>query len=79
MRKEYDLSKLALHPNPIFAKLSKEITLRVGLDAIAYFDALAEETGVDASTLMAVYLRECAINRHRPTWGLVHRKRSGDK
>jgi len=68
MRKEYDLTKLTLHPNPYFARQSEEVRLRVGRDVVAYFDAVAAETGIDAPTLMAVYLRECAIKRQRPHW-----------
>lgn len=76
MKKEYDLSKMTLRPNPYFAARSTEITLRVGQDVVAYFDALSAETGVEPGVLMATYLRECALVRHRPQWGLGKRPAS---
>ena len=79
MKKEYDLKNMKSVPNPYFARLSREITLRVGLDALAWFDQLAEETGIDANTLIAVYLRECAIQRIRPLCAPPPRKRSHTK
>lgn len=79
MKKEYNFDQMQARPNPYFAKLSREVTLRVGLDALAYFDSLADETGIDAAMLMAAYLRDCAIHRYRPEYGLPQRKGKGTK
>ncbi|MEW6356265.1 MAG: BrnA antitoxin family protein [Planctomycetota bacterium] len=58
MRKEYDFSKSI--KNPYAKRLKKQVTLRLGLDVIAYFKALAKETGVPYQNLINLYLRECA-------------------
>ena len=46
MRKEYDFSKMKGRKNPYAKKLKKQITLRLGMDVIEYFKALAEEAGM---------------------------------
>ncbi|MFZ5500521.1 MAG: BrnA antitoxin family protein [Candidatus Micrarchaeota archaeon] len=58
MRKQYDFSKSI--KNPYAKRLKKQVTLRLGLDVIAYFKALAKETGVPYQNLINLYLRECA-------------------
>ena len=58
MRKQYDFSKSV--KNPYAKGLKKQVTLRLGVDVIAYFKALAEETGVPYQNLINLYLRECA-------------------
>ncbi|MFI5176122.1 MAG: CopG family antitoxin [Terriglobia bacterium] len=65
MRKEYDFSKSVKNP---FAKhLKKQVTLRLGVDVIAYFKALAQETGVPYQNLINLYLKECAHSGKKPT------------
>ncbi len=44
----------------------KQVTLRLGLDVIEYFKALAEETGIPYQDLINLYLRECAHAGKRP-------------
>ena len=44
MRKEYDFSDSVR--NPCAKYLKKQVTLRLNTDAITYFKALAEETGL---------------------------------
>ena len=58
MRDDYDFSDSV--PNPYTKHLKKQITIRLGTDVIAYFKALAEETGVPYQSLINLYLRDCA-------------------
>ena len=58
MRKEYDFSKSVRNP---YAKyLKKQVTLRLGVDIIEYFKALAKETGLPYQNLINLYLSDCA-------------------
>jgi len=47
-------------------RLKKQVTLRLGVDVIEYFKALAEETGIPYQNLINLYLRECAQTRKKP-------------
>lgn len=58
MRKEYDFSDSVR--NPYAKHLKKQVTLRLNTDTIAYFKALARETGIPYQNLMNHYLTECA-------------------
>ena len=58
MRKEYDFSKSV--KNPYAKHLKKQVTLRLAVDVIAYFKALANETGIPYQNLINLYLKECA-------------------
>ena len=58
MRDEYDFSDS--QPNPYAKQLRKQITIRLGVDVIAYFKALSEETGLPYQSLINLYLRDCA-------------------
>ena len=42
MKKEYDLSKMKFRRNPYAKLLKKQITIRLGVDVLDYFKALAE-------------------------------------
>ncbi len=64
MRKHYDLSKLKARRNPYAARLKKQITIRVAVDALAYFKEMADETGVPYQNLINAYLVDCA-HEHR--------------
>ncbi len=68
MRKEYDFSKSV--KNPYTKHLTKQVTMRLGIDVIEYFKDLAQETGVPYQNLINLYLRECVHARKRPslTW-----------
>ena len=46
MKEEYDLSKMKKRRNPYASRLKKQVTIRMGADIIAYFKALAEESGI---------------------------------
>ena len=67
MRKEYDFSKMKGKKNPYAKKLKKQITLRVGVDVLEYFKALAEETGIPYQNLIDMYLRDCVLSNKRPS------------
>ena len=58
MRKEYDFTDSVR--NPYAKHFRKQVTLRLGADVIAYFKALAEETGVPYQNLINPYLSDCA-------------------
>lgn len=58
MRKEYDFSDSVR--NPYAGSLKKQVTLRLSTDAIRYFKAMAEETGIPYQNLINLYLTECA-------------------
>lgn len=65
MRKEYDFSKS--RPNPYAARLKRAVTIRLDEPTIAYFKALADETGIGYQTLINSFLRDCASSKRRPT------------
>jgi predicted DNA binding CopG/RHH family protein len=65
MRKSYDFSKA--RRNPYAGKLKKQITIRLDEQTLAYFKALADETGIPYQTLINSFLRECAVARKRPS------------
>lgn len=58
MRKEYDFTESMR--NPYAKHFKKQVTMRLGNDVIAYFKALAKETGVPYQNLINLYLSECA-------------------
>ena len=63
MRKEYDFP--AARKNPYAAQLKKPVTIRLDQDAVAYFKALAEETGISYQSLINLYLRDCAATKKK--------------
>ncbi len=67
MKKEYDLSKMKSRKNPYAKRLKRQITIRMGVDIIAYFKKLAAETGIPYQRLINMYLRECVERRRRPS------------
>ena len=62
MRKHYDFSKMKGRKNPYAKRLKQPVTMRLDRDTVAYFKAMAEETGIPYQTLINLYLRDCAIN-----------------
>jgi uncharacterized protein (DUF4415 family) len=66
MKKEYDFSKMKGRKNPYAKNLKKQVTLRLGVNVIEYFKALAEETGIPYQNLINLYLRECALSNKKP-------------
>lgn len=66
MRKEYDLKKLKLRPNPYVKKLKKSVTIRLDGDVVEYFKRLSEQTGTPYQTLMNDFLRSCKEQKITP-------------
>ena len=64
MKKEYDFSNA--RRNPYAARLKRAVTIRLDEPTIAYFKALADETGIAYQTLINSYLRDCAEANRRP-------------
>jgi len=67
MRNEYDFPTMKGRKDPCAKRLEKQVTLRLGVDVIEYFKALAEETGIPRQNLINLYLRECAQTGKKPT------------
>lgn len=63
MRKHYDFSKAKR--NPYARRLKRQVTIRLDHVTIAYFQHLAEDTGIPYQTLINLYLRECAATGKR--------------
>ena len=65
MRDEYDIQ--ALHPrkNPYAKKLKQQVTINLNSDTVAYFKALAEQSGIPYQTLINLYLTDCAENKRQ--------------
>jgi uncharacterized protein (DUF4415 family) len=66
MRKEYDLKKMNLKPNPYAKKLKKSITLRIDSDILEYFKLLSEQTQTPYQTLLNDFLRSCKDQKLKP-------------
>lgn len=65
MKDEYNLSKMKSRPNPYVKRLKKQLTIRMGVDIIAYFKAMASQTGVPYQNLINLYLRECVLSQRK--------------
>ena len=63
MKKRYDFS--SAKPNPYAKRLKKQVTIRLDQESLAYFQGLAEETGIPYQTLINLYLRDCAASGKR--------------
>lgn len=59
MRKEYDLKKMKLRPNPYLSKLKRSVTIRLDRDVIDYFKELSKRTNTPYQTLVNDFLRSC--------------------
>jgi len=65
MKEEYDLSKMKSRPNPYAKRLKKQLTIRMGVDIIDYFKAMASQTGIPYQNLINLYLRECVLSQRK--------------
>jgi len=65
MKKDYDLSKMKNRPNPYAKRLKRQLTIRMGVDIIAYFKAMASQTGIPYQNLINLYLRECVLSHRK--------------
>lgn len=68
MRKEYDFSKLKSRKNPYAKRLRKEIRIRLENETIEYFKNLSDETGLPYTSLINLYLRDCAQEGRKLKW-----------
>ena len=59
MKAEYNLSEMKSRRNPYASRLKKQVTIRMGLDIIEYFKAMAQKTGIPYQNLINLYLRDC--------------------
>ena len=65
MKEEHDLSRMKKRRNPYATRLKKQVTIRLGTDIVAYFKALAEESGIPYQNLINLYLRDCVEHRRK--------------
>jgi len=63
MKTAYDFSKA--RRNPYARRLKQQVTIRLDVSTLAYFKALADETGIPYQTLLNLYLRDCAASRKK--------------
>ena len=74
MRANYDFSKAVR--NPYAKRLKKQLTIRLDVETIGYFQKLSRGLAIPYQTLMNMYLRDCAATGRRPQWATP---RSRDK
>jgi predicted DNA binding CopG/RHH family protein len=65
MRTEFDFSNS--RKNPYAKQLKSRITLRVDTMTLNYFKEMAAELGMPYQNLINLFLRDCAIQKRRPT------------
>jgi predicted DNA binding CopG/RHH family protein len=65
MRKEYDFSES--RKNPYVKQLKRQVTIRLDVGAVSYFKQLAAELGMPYQNLINLYLRDCALQKRRPS------------
>jgi uncharacterized protein (DUF4415 family) len=63
MRDEYNFSDA--QKNPYIKRLKKQITINIDNDAIEYFKAQSDDTGIPYQTLINLYLSECATQKKK--------------
>jgi uncharacterized protein (DUF4415 family) len=66
MRKEYDLKKMKLRPNPYASRLKQSVTIRLDKDVIDYFKNLSKVTESPYQTLVNDFLRSCTEQKLTP-------------
>ena len=66
MRKQYDLKRMELKPNPYLSKLKRSVTIRLDSDVIDYFKNLSEATHTPYQTLVNDFLRSCKEHKMTP-------------
>ena len=64
MKNHYDFASMKGRKNSHAKKLKTPITIRLDQHTVAYFKALAHETGMKYQNLINLYLRDCA-SHHR--------------
>ena len=71
MRTRYDFVRMKGRKNPYARLLKQPVTIRLDRDTVAYFKAMAGETGLPYQHLINLYLRDCVAEGRRPAteWG----------
>jgi predicted DNA binding CopG/RHH family protein len=64
MRKEYNFSKAT--KTPYTKAVKKQITIRLEVEIVEYFQKLAEQTGIPYQNLMNMYLHDCVQSQRKP-------------
>ena len=67
MREHYDFSKMKGCRNPYIRWLKQPVTIRLDRKTVAYFKAMAVETGLPYQNLINLYLRDCALHQRKLT------------
>lgn len=65
MRKEYDFSQS--RKNRYAKQLKRQVTIRLDTVAVDYFKRLAAELGIPYQNLINLFLRDCALQKRRPS------------
>jgi uncharacterized protein (DUF4415 family) len=65
MRAHYDFSKMKARKNPYAKHLKQPVTIRLDRETVAYFKAMADESGLAYQSLINLYLRDCAARRRK--------------
>jgi len=68
MRKHYDFDTMKARKNPFARRLKKQITIRIGTDALDYFKEMSKTTGVPYQNLIDSYLADCAEHQRKLNW-----------
>lgn len=68
MRKEYNFPKMKGHRNPYAGRLKTPVTIRLGLDIVAYFKKMGEQMGIPYQNLINLYLRDCVQSHRKIQW-----------
>ena len=61
MKAHYDFS--TAERNPYTKRLTRQVTIQLDLDTVAYFKDLATDAGVPYRTLINLYLWDCVARR----------------
>jgi predicted DNA binding CopG/RHH family protein len=65
MKKEYGFSRMSGKKNPHARRLKKQVTMRLGIEVIAYFKEMSETSGIPYQNLINSYLTDCARNQRK--------------
>ncbi len=66
MREEYDFSEGIR--NPYASQLKKQVTINLDAEAVDYFKAQAELTGIPYQRLINFYLMDCVRQKKQLSW-----------
>ncbi|MBX7244276.1 MAG: BrnA antitoxin family protein [Candidatus Sumerlaeaceae bacterium] len=65
MRKTYNFTEMTSRKNPYAARLTQPVTIRLDRASVAYFKAMAAETGLPYQNLINLYLRDCVAAKRK--------------